>query len=339
MLRKSSVTPFPSFESPRQMQVVRERPLENRFYSGAAALLLLAFLLTSLAFVRTGARIIVTQGPNQLRTGTSISVPAEISIEPVLPEHLTGHSREAIIKTRQDMVSLYPALARTYQPSTPVFEGIESNRPWFGTVGYFFYGVGPGAGVGPAAASRLILNPYALVYPEFDGLSIWNKGNLDWDYEKISVEHASRMLFPLFPKLQFINWRAGDSRASATFRLSTYLDITKPYLRRPLSLRDVHFSLHTLNAFDWGYHYLAASLGESRGVIGQFDSISPSAQRLEVSARCGIDGGCNHVSNPSRGLSNFKIGNLPARLSMKLWRTKPRTASQTPDFVFDLELL
>ncbi|MBN8550131.1 MAG: hypothetical protein J0M12_12510 [Deltaproteobacteria bacterium] len=303
-------------------------------YTGALAV---AALLMCVGFYGMPAQQSAPVPPNVL-ANTNIPV---IRIGKTLPQSFEGMQPEEILELRRKIVEMHsPLYSSTYTPSSAVFSQLNRKRPWFGTEGFYFYGIGPDSARGPAAASREILNPFMLAAAEFSGLSIWDSGSLRWNFAKATPAKIAKPGFPLYPEMTDIVWNAAESQAVALYKVSAFLEASAPYLRNPLTVSDVRFSLNTINARDWGLNYVSvvseglsnmASDGPTNQVIANEQSYTPTDL-------CGLEQECVHSTDAPPALASFRAKALPARVRLKFWREQPSDANAKADFEFSIGL-
>lgn len=299
----------------------------------AAALILV--LLASVAFLRPSGPSSQVQ-VNELKVGDGTAT--SVQVDPSLPQSFQGLSVASLLDARRTMVAAHSELVSVYQPHTSIFETINPELPWFGATGYYFYGIGEHAASGPAVASSILLNPFSLVTPEFWGISIWDDGNLYWKSSASVLELATAGKLPLSPSLLRMHWEPSASKAEALYTVSSFLEAVAPFIEKPLTVNDLRFSLNSLNAADWGYQFIAVTSSENPDVSGSLDTVLPTAQTFGVDTNCGLDKGCNHISQPSEELANFRLKTLPGLVHVKLWKQQPAGAAEPADFTFVLKV-
>lgn len=278
--------------------------------------------------------------PSQNMLSTTGTEPVRIGR--TLPQSFENLDAESILGLRRQMVAQHSMLiAAPYNPRTEIFSDLSIKRPWFGTEGYYYYGIGPDSTRGKAVASRDILNPFMLLSAEFFGLSIWNDGNLYWDFERAPPEKAAAEGFPLYPEAAGIVWDSAQSQAVLLYKVSAFLEASAPYLVHPLKVTDIRFALNTINARDWGFDYFSVS---SEGLSGiestqELDSVVRSDQRFAPTTLCGLNRECIHSTPPMPELSSLVAKSLPARVRIKMWREHPANAGEKADFEFTIGLM
>ncbi len=294
---------------------------------------LISICLFTLAFYRRSPAITIVHH-NGLLVGDRTIEPGVIRINPALPSDLSGLTLSGILEMRRHLVSLQPGLSSAYSPTPEIYSAINPKHPWFGMIGFYYFGIGANVDVGPAVASRLLLNPALLVEAEFTGLSIWDDGRLRWNFEIAGLTEVSGKDFPLHPLLRKIEWNAQERRAAAYYSVSKFLEDVSPFIAQPLRLSDASVTLHGLNARDWGYDFLSVSSSDSAGLGGNFDQVVKNEQRFESNELCGVAPGCNYISQAPPALSGFHIEVLPARLGVRMWSTAPGAGLTDPEFSF-----
>lgn len=302
----------------------------------------LAIIAAGVVIIVYGAIQLLGGGRNRLAIGPEARVD-EIAIALAGPQELDGLSREQVLDLRRAAVARYPdLLAGDYAPAPAVFGQIEDGRPWWGMPGQFYFGAGEQSIAGPAEESRFILNPYLLVAAEFSGLSMWSSGRmaLAWDRARITAEQVAQPGFPLTCTPRSLRWWPAAARAMVTYDVSACVAAINAWALVPFETADAQFDLIAYNARDLGFDYLYVSLADSAG-IGQADPPdAPVAirQYLHRGGSCGYPGGCNNMSPHTPEIEGLLVRRLPARVSIRLWRTQPPSAVQAADMMFIIDL-
>jgi hypothetical protein len=302
----------------------------------------LAIIAIGLIMVAYAASQLLASPRNTLAIGPQARVD-QVAIALASAQELDGLSREKVLDLRRAAAARYPDLiAGDYVPTPAVFGQIEDGRPWWGMPGQFYHGPGEQSIAGPAEESRFILNPYLLVAAEFSGLSIWSTGrmSLAWDRARITAEQVAQPGFPLTCSPRSLRWWPSAARAAVTYDVSACVAAINQWALVPFETADARFDLIAYNARDMGFDYLYVSFADSPG-IGQADPPdAPVAIQhyLHRGSSCGYPGGCNNMSPHTPEIEDLAVRRLPARVTIRLWRTQPADAAQTPDMTFLIDL-
>jgi len=99
------------------------------------------------------------------------------------------------------------------------------------------------------------------------------------------------------------------------------------------------FILNGVNARDFGYQYIYARQYENIDFKSE-NNITKNVYRLEdyihTGGSCGISGGCNNGSPRQTYLDFDTRENTVGKISLKLWRKKPQSSSDTADINYDI---
>lgn len=229
-------------------------------------------------------------------------------------------TKEEILELRKQSVLQHPELVNNaYQPSENVFGQIQDNKPWWGVLGFSYYGDGPKSIEGVSWHSRFVLNPYLLV-----GLT---------DCYAHRVKDSKVVPQAIYPKPSDLTWFPDSNYAIVTFDITDFWrKQTAMYNNKPSG--DI-LCLASYNARDLGYNYLYVDEGKSKNIT----SLNQKEKPLEIpfffhcGESCGYEGGCNNVS-PTAPNFRLKVNKIPAMASIKLWRNKPNSLEDKAEMVF-----
>jgi hypothetical protein len=105
---------------------------------------------------------------NKLAIGKSAKI-EKVVIGVSRLQRTTNSDSVSLQSLRENRIRLVNAnselLLSGYKPADAVFRRIKDGSPWFGEIGFFFYGKGASSLLGPPAEARSIVNPYALLVP------------------------------------------------------------------------------------------------------------------------------------------------------------------------------
>lgn len=246
----------------------------------------------------------------------------DVKINPMI--ELDFKTKAEIYELRKKHVLQYPQLIKgDYQPSEEVFGGIEDGRPWWGMLGFCYYGNGERSIEGLSVHSRFIVNPYLLV-----GL---DEG---WAYRVKDKKLKPKAIYPRPTKLI---WEEHRSWAKVTYDVKRFWKEARKY--GFIRAKEHTFDLIAYNARDLGFSYLYVDTEESKNIVSlnKEDEALFIPFMIHLGGSCGYPGGCNNMS-PDAPEFVIKVKRLPAQAYIKLWRSKPETTRQTPDMVFIIEM-
>jgi len=258
-----------------------------------------------------------------------------VAINP--PANLNFQSKAEILARREKYLQQNHALLQDkYKPSPSVFHLIEDKKPWWGMHGAFIWGPGPHSIDGPAEESRFILNPLLLVGANPNTALIWQDS-------KICQADLDDPSFPLCWLPTALTYFPGLALAQVTYPVSEFnhqVKLRHDKLRfNPMLLKINSFAVTAYNARDFGYQYIYVDIGKSINIINTIGCNSPVfiKQMIHCGNSSKYPGGCNNMSPAMPEIDRFAITNLPARACAYLWKNKPSSIQQTPDFTFYLD--
>jgi hypothetical protein len=245
--------------------------------------------------------------------GTEIEIPTNPLVE------LDGMSKEDILALRTKYVnSLSQLLRKRYRPAPSIFNSIGDKKPWWGVKGQFCLGIGENSIAGESEESRFLANPFHLLYL-VEG-QVFDVGEKCW---------------PVFPKPVRLVWSLEQPLALAEYQMSQFFYDKESLL---LPSWEASFTFDRINAVDFGYNYVYIDPKRSKGIIATQDSKIMQEPCLIKSSiglgySCQYPGGCND-SSPRQPELYFQFMDLPAQIYCLLWKKKPRSVEQPPDFEF-----
>lgn len=62
-------------------------------------------------------------------------------------------------------------------------------------------------------------------------------------------------------------------------------------------------------------------------------------QFIHKGGSCGYPGGCNNMSPQTPPIDGISLDDLPAKIVVWLWRTRPDSVEVKPDFKYTIEIL
>jgi hypothetical protein len=229
-------------------------------------------------------------------------------------------SKSEILNLRRNYVNQHPDFARRgYIPSEAVFGQIADGRPWWGIKGISCNGPGQESIEGLSEESRFLANPYLLV-----GVT----------EELAHIVHSS--CSATYPRPTALFWHRSRDWGKVTYDAGTYMNAA-----RGLKYPDADkFCVVAYNARDLGFSYLYIDKEKTKGIDQTSLSSQPVAlnQYIHCGGSCGYSGGCNNMS-PHEPHMIVRVTSLPAWIYVKLWKSKPMSASQQADMVFIVEMV
>ena len=267
-------------------------------------------MLSKLLYILLGIIIFCSSG----QVWAEINIP----LNPVM--ELNGSSREDIFNMRRKAVDQVPELGpKNYQPNKRIFGRIEDGKPWWGFLGLCHYGPGKKSILGNSKESGFIANPYLLVGVEgAHGLIAYRRSATSEEF---------------YPQPTQLTWEDSGAWGRVTYNVSDFYAAMVRYQGPdPKSLY-----LSDYNARDFGFHYLVIDSATSQNITAAFDQKIPILQLIHVGPSCGYPGGCNNKS-PLQPELEVHWSQLPARISLKLWKKVPSDATQKADMDFIIDL-
>lgn len=269
-----------------------------------------------------------------LAAGPESKVPGEIKVALYPISDLNYKTRSEILGMRRRILTQSPLYSGTYSPNDYVFGQIEDRKPWWGMYGMYVYKSGHQSILGPAKESRYIYNPYMLVAAEPTCVGLI-------DPTKVDKQILAMPGFPFVWNAQDLIFNPREARASITYDVTGYqkkVTQYKKYLKG--DYRIDKFSLIAYNARDLGYEYMYINLEKSSLIENQYIEKNPVElrQMIHCGGSCGYPGGCNNMSPLMAELDFLKFKSLPARITIYLWKEKPYSVSEKPDFTYVINL-
>lgn len=301
---------------------------------GAPLALLSAALLAMALLTVTPVR---TQqiSSNRLSLGPLAKVQSGISLGINAPSEYDFHSRAEIENLRRAFANQHPELLMyQYTPMPAIFSQIEDGKPWWGLDGQLFFDSGNRSIDGLSEESRFINNPFMLVCANMvlDG------------YQYESSKFPSKEDFALSglplgcaPIQAAIYPR--ESREEITYNVTNFMLASAKIVDLPKQLGSAPFDVVAYNARDFGFNYIAVSPRYSRNINKTSERPIEITQYIHCGGSCGYSGGCNNMSPYIEGLHTLSLKGLPAQACVYLWRARPTSVDQAPDFMVTLNFI
>ncbi len=269
-----------------------------------------------------------------LAAGSQARRRGPVAVEINLPADLNWKSKAQILDLRRRQVVKHPELLLSaYTPNDAVFGAIEDGRPWWGTAGEAAFGEGQKSIAGPAEESRFILNPFLLVAANSGTAMIWNPARLT----QAQINDPS---FPYFWQPESLVYYPDRCAAVATYNITAYKTEVAKYSQALKHLGFIRqFSLVAYNARDMGFEYIYLDEGRSRNIQNDNHPRAPVqiSQMFHCGGTCGYPGGCNNMSPFMAEIDRCRFIDLPAQAHVCLWKERPASVADSPDFVFFLD--
>lgn len=271
---------------------------------------------------------------NRLSLGPQAKVQSPLSLAINPPSEYDFQSRIEIENLRKSFANQHTELLLyQYTPMPAIFSQIEDGKPWWGLDGQVFFDTGSRSIDGLSEESRFINNPFMLACA--------NMVLSGYHYETkfASKEDLALSGLPLecAPSQAVIYPR--ESREEITYNVTSFLQSSAKIVDLPNQLGNAPFDVVAYNARDFGFNYLAISPRYSQNINRTSDRPIEIAQYIHCGGSCGYNGGCNNMSPYIEGLHQLSLKALPAQAFVYLWRARPTSVNQAPDFLVQLNFI
>ena len=219
-----------------------------------------------------------------------------------------------------------------YEPNEDVFGQIVDNMPWWGDVscdildykGDYAYRI-----EGDSKLSTMINNPAILV-----GLY---KLFLPWKdpyYGDYCTADYSKFLPVSF------KYNKKDNLFVVKYHVPPEFVKYKINVTGLNGGKNIPMQLSGINALDFGYRYVYGYDSKNIKILYQEDSdilrdVQTFQDFIHLGGSCQYEGGCNNLSPLQTGLI-FNVQNLPAEISLKLWKKRPSNKNSKADAYFKI---
>lgn len=268
-----------------------------------------------------------------------------LNIPFVKPASLQGTSLSEIYTIRSERLSDFSDLvSNQYQATAAVFDQLEEDTEWLKYSKLYFDGkdlVEERKEYEQSVASFQILNPLLLAKAEFWGLSIWASGGLEWNKDKVTLEYLEKNNLPLTPQPDSLIYKAGEGVAELSYNLGLFAEAVSPYLKTPIKLEQVAFSILLQNAHDFGFRYAYLDIENSESIknSNQADKAVRIKDNFKIMrAKWDKQLVFNSESVPAKELAWIEAISIPATATIKLWLEDPIEASAAADLIFKIIL-
>lgn len=243
-----------------------------------------------------------------------------LNINPLLS--YTGKTKEEILKIRTEFVKSSLFKNEKYTPKDAVFGQIEDKKAWWGIDYITCFDKSTPANnrsKGNSEESRYINNPNILVGVQMSK-SFVKTNNLK--------EFCNDKTLLFIPKS--IKYDKKDKVIIITYKVS------KNAIKR-INKRYIQYLLVGINARDFGYNWVFANNTQNIFFLPENLNSTLINQKpqifkdfIHLGTACKVDGGCNNAS-PYQPEMSFYLKNLPADMTLSLWKSKPLIKHQPAD--------
>jgi len=272
---------------------------------------------------------------NRLSLGSQAKVQSFVNLAINPASEYDFHSRMEIENLRRNYVAQHnELLLYQYMPMQAIFGLIENGKPWWGLEGQLFYDSGARSIDGLSEESRFINNPFLLVCANmvidgylFDNSKYTNKEDLAASALPLECSPSQAIFYPK------------ESREEITYNVTNFMRASAKIVDFPKQLGNAPFDVVAYNARDFGFNYLALSTKFSRNINKTSDRAIEISQYIHCGGSCGYSGGCNNMSPYIEGLHGLTLKAIPAQAVVYLWRSRPSSVDQVPDFMVTLNFI
>lgn len=297
--------------------------------------LLAIALLAALALIVPQTAAPQQVSSNRLSLGPQAKVQSFVNLAINPPTEFDFKSRSEIENWRRNCAYQHSELLLyQYTPMQAIFGQIEDNKPWWGLDGQFFYDSGNRSIDGLSEESRYVNNPYMLVCANmvitgylFENSKYPTKEDLANSQIPLECAPSQAVIYPR------------ESRQEITYSVSNYLRACARIVDLPKQLGNAPFNLVAYNARDFGFNYIAVSPRYSRNINKTSDRPIEITQYFHCGNSCGYPGGCNNMSPGIDGLDGLTLQGVPAQACVYLWRNRPSSVEQQPDFMVTIKFI
>lgn len=268
---------------------------------------------------------------NHLNVGYGVTAPDSVDVATNFAGlmNYNGKTADELYAMRTRNAGLHPELLQgAYKPTPSVFQ-IESKTPWWGLKGYLFRAEDLNKTDGLSRESPFFGNPYLLVCPELYGTDLHRSP------QRFSTAQSFADIFPAFEQPKSIKIFPKERREEITYDMMGYYNHVKALLDQPWQISGIGFDINAYNAEDFGYNYLYIEPGKSNNLNKLPPEVIKIGQTLMVRHRDTCGPACNDIDSPDT-LKGFRLKSLPASCHLLLWREKPASHLDRPDFIVDM---
>lgn len=239
-------------------------------------------------------------------------------------------TKSEIYNLRKKYVSQSKFASKNYEPNELIFGGIVDGKPWWGLLscGQIDYEGDYHERIeGPSKVSIQMNNPDALVQISLPYL-VWDTGD---NKEYCNGQYS-----------KFIPYSLKYSKKDNVYVIK--YELTRKFLdyRTNINGKSYRYPLQLsgLNARDFGYKYVYAFNTNNIKMFSYSDndmtnSVIEFADYVHLGGSCKYKDGCNNISPMQDGLM-FRVTELPATISLKLWKNNPVSNNSKPDLYYQI---
>ena len=246
------------------------------------------------------------------------------------PSNYNFKTKSEIYNIRKHYVSKSKFATPDYEPNESVFGSIVDGKPWWGIVTcdeINYHDDYRERIEGPSKVSIMMNNPDALVLISLPYLIWHTEDNSEYCNSRYS---------------KFIPYSLKYSKKDNVYIVK--YELTRKFLNYRTNINGntyrYPFQLSGLNARDFGYNYVYAYHTNnikmfSSGDYDMTNSIVTFADYVHLGGSCMYKDGCNNISPMQDGLM-FRVTELPAAISLKLWKSYPSSKNQKADLYYQI---
>lgn len=234
----------------------------------------------------------------------------------------TGKTKNDILKIREGFVKTSMFNNANYAPDQKVFGLIADKKPWWGIDYIICTDKNTPVnkrGNGLSEESRYINNPNLLVGVQMSKSFIKTADLKDFCSDRSLLFIPESINYDKENKLIIVKYKGSKN------------------ILKKMNKRGIEYILVGLNAKDFGYEWVYANnynniLFAPRSLDEKMVNKKPQMfyDSVRLGHACGIEGGCNNTS-PYQPNMTFMFKNLPANMTLSLWKNKPIFKNQPAD--------
>lgn len=244
----------------------------------------------------------------------------ELVINPL--SSYSGKTKEEILNIRKNYIQTSIFKSDNYEPNEEVFGQMEDRKPWWG-IDYITCSnknQSPNInGNGLSEESRFLNNPNVPVGVQMSKCFVNSKEMSEFCADKSLLFIPQKISYNKKQKLIIINYKGSK------------------HLAARMNKKFLEFYLVGLNARDLGYNWVLANQPQNIRFLPQNLDTPTLTEKpykfkdfIHVGNACKVEGGCNN-SSPHQPELMFSIKNLPAEMTLSLWKQKPVYKKQPAD--------